>query len=415
MATMSSLFQTSTIQSYYLFSNSQTERKRLICVVCGSIARGFNFGAITCMSCKIFFRRNAFTNLNSLYCHAKGNCEINQQTRKCCTYCRLLTCFRVGMKRQLFRLKQNNNNNNNIKCSNIDKQQHRKELPLELHLYQRTLTNQHMLTTNSLFSRSIDRFRLSNNDWLLLNQLSLNFDSLNYHIVSRAYEIYQQLLSVGILPLKMRVKASYIYDIMNTFVDTALEFIKSIPQFISLPFLNKQALLIRNTRSLIIFYSYYQLNLKSIQSLTQTPYWKASLDLILLPTTRCLHNEIKYHIGRVSFSDPYLIKLILVILAFSTNNMDHDDITVTHQLDEYYHTLVLNNIQNIYVELMWKYMIHRFGESHTILHFCDIIQTILRMERVIFGMDNSMMSFELKFYENIAKSISKTLQFKNNI
>ncbi|CAF4534883.1 unnamed protein product, partial [Rotaria sp. Silwood2] len=146
MATMSPSFEISSVPSYYLFSNIETERKRLICVVCGSIARGFNFGAITCMSCKIFFRRNAFTNFNSLYCHAGGNCEINQQTRKCCTYCRLLTCFRVGMKRQLFRMKENNN----FKWSQIDKQQCKKELRFVSHLYQRISTNQHILTTNPL-------------------------------------------------------------------------------------------------------------------------------------------------------------------------------------------------------------------------------------------------------------------------
>ncbi|CAF4656779.1 unnamed protein product, partial [Rotaria sp. Silwood2] len=318
----------------------------------------FNFGAITCMSCKIFFRRNAFTNFNSLYCHAGGNCEINQQTRKCCTYCRLLTCFRVGMKRQLFRMKENNN----FKWSQIDKQQCKKELRFVSHLYQRISTNQHILTTNPLFMRSLnclpwsDCFQLSNNDWLLLNQLSFDFDCLNNHIVLKAQEVHQQLLSVGIQPLKMRAKASYIYDMMNTFADIALKFVKSIPQFISLPTWNKQILLIRNTQPLIMFYSYYQSNLKAIQSLTQTPYWKASLEFILLPSTKCLHNEIKYHIGRVSFADPYLIKLILVILAFSTNNMDHDDMTVNRQFDEYYHTFILHNVQNMYIELMWKYM-----------------------------------------------------------
>lgn len=31
----------------------------LTCVVCGSIAYGYNFDAITCESCKAFFRRNA--------------------------------------------------------------------------------------------------------------------------------------------------------------------------------------------------------------------------------------------------------------------------------------------------------------------------------------------------------------------
>ena len=32
----------------------------LTCVVCGSSANGYNFGAIVCESCKAFFRRNAF-------------------------------------------------------------------------------------------------------------------------------------------------------------------------------------------------------------------------------------------------------------------------------------------------------------------------------------------------------------------
>lgn len=31
----------------------------LTCVVCGSVALGYNFDAITCESCKAFFRRNA--------------------------------------------------------------------------------------------------------------------------------------------------------------------------------------------------------------------------------------------------------------------------------------------------------------------------------------------------------------------
>ena len=38
---------------------NRTDHESLICVVCGSSANGYNFGAIVCESCKAFFRRNA--------------------------------------------------------------------------------------------------------------------------------------------------------------------------------------------------------------------------------------------------------------------------------------------------------------------------------------------------------------------
>ena len=33
-----------------------------VCAVCGDKALGYNFGAMTCESCKAFFRRNALSN-----------------------------------------------------------------------------------------------------------------------------------------------------------------------------------------------------------------------------------------------------------------------------------------------------------------------------------------------------------------
>lgn len=191
---------------------------------------------------------------------------------------------------------------------------------------------------------------------MLINKLSYNFDSLNYYIEIKANEIYQQLLSIGVQPLKMRAKAFYIYDVINTLAETGLKFFQSIPQFMSLPITNKRALLMRNARSLIMFYAHYQMNFKPLQTILETPYWQASLDFILLPSTIYLHHQVKYHIGRISLGDPYLVKLILVIIAFSANNADHNDITISQKLDENYHGMILNKIQNMYVELLWKYM-----------------------------------------------------------
>jgi hypothetical protein len=168
--------------------------------------------------------------------------------------------------------------------------------------------------------------------------------------------MYCELLTIGIQPLKMRAKASYIYEMTNSYVNSSLEFVKSVPQYSLLPPLNKQTLLMRNTRPGIMFYASYQMNFKSVQRLIQTPYWITSIECLLLPSTKCLCDELTSEIGHISFIDPCLIKLILVILAFSTNNIDHDEMIFNQQLNEYYHTFVLHRVQSIYVELMWKYM-----------------------------------------------------------
>ncbi|XP_063233119.1 nuclear hormone receptor HR96 [Bacillus rossius redtenbacheri] len=69
-----------------------------ICCVCGDRALGYNFSAITCESCKAFFRRNALKN-KEFRCPFSGNCQITAITRRFCQKCRLTKCFDVGMRK----------------------------------------------------------------------------------------------------------------------------------------------------------------------------------------------------------------------------------------------------------------------------------------------------------------------------
>lgn len=77
-----------------------TARDGRVCSICGDCAVGCNFNAITCGSCKAFFRRNA-TKSKGLKCMFTGNCVMNTNTRRFCTACRLRKCFSVGMKPDL--------------------------------------------------------------------------------------------------------------------------------------------------------------------------------------------------------------------------------------------------------------------------------------------------------------------------
>ncbi|XP_062611264.1 nuclear hormone receptor HR96-like isoform X1 [Saccostrea cucullata] len=70
----------------------------LVCGVCGDKALGYNFDAITCESCKAFFRRNALKT-KVFACSFDGNCKLDTHTRKFCSGCRLKKCFDIGMKK----------------------------------------------------------------------------------------------------------------------------------------------------------------------------------------------------------------------------------------------------------------------------------------------------------------------------
>lgn len=67
------------------------------CTVCGDKALGYNFNAVTCESCKAFFRRNALAK-KQFTCPFSQNCEITVVTRRFCQRCRLKKCLDIGMK-----------------------------------------------------------------------------------------------------------------------------------------------------------------------------------------------------------------------------------------------------------------------------------------------------------------------------
>ncbi|XP_052100411.1 nuclear hormone receptor HR96-like isoform X2 [Mytilus californianus] len=70
------------------------------CRVCGDKALGYNFNAVTCESCKAFFRRNALKD-QTTKCLFQGNCFIDIRTRRFCPHCRLKKCFDIGMRKEM--------------------------------------------------------------------------------------------------------------------------------------------------------------------------------------------------------------------------------------------------------------------------------------------------------------------------
>ncbi|KAM8741916.1 androgen receptor-like isoform 1-T1 [Acanthopagrus schlegelii] len=67
-----------------------------MCMICSDEASGCHYGALTCGSCKVFFKRAAEGKQKYL-CASKNDCTIDKLRRKNCPSCRLRKCFEAGM------------------------------------------------------------------------------------------------------------------------------------------------------------------------------------------------------------------------------------------------------------------------------------------------------------------------------
>lgn len=74
------------------------QKKDKTCLVCGDKALGYNFNAVSCESCKAFFRRNAHKVIRG---RCEGRCDITVESRSFCKKCRLAKCFTVGMRKDM--------------------------------------------------------------------------------------------------------------------------------------------------------------------------------------------------------------------------------------------------------------------------------------------------------------------------
>ncbi|RVE57864.1 hypothetical protein OJAV_G00203610 [Oryzias javanicus] len=70
------------------------------CGVCGDLAKGYHFNALTCEGCKGFFRR-AIKRSSELQCPFLNNCIITKSNRRSCQACRFQKCQAIGMRKEM--------------------------------------------------------------------------------------------------------------------------------------------------------------------------------------------------------------------------------------------------------------------------------------------------------------------------
>lgn len=206
-----------------------------------------------------------------------------------------------------------------------------------------------------------DRSTLLSSDWTLLSN------------IVHAHDTFSSIPQIRRRVEQVLPSAFEVSDVLETVLlmyTSTKAFIGSSPDYRILTTSEQSSLLDRN--------------LHGILSLVSIIFMRCAA---IFDTPKCLGKFIQlYGMEKVGDArqingeldgDLTILKVFLLILAFSSNCFIVDPQTVGKNDSFIFGTYRLLGSQNAYVELLWKYMLHRYGFQASVLRFAKLIELFL--------------------------------------
>ncbi|CAF0897756.1 unnamed protein product [Adineta ricciae] len=370
-----------------LYTEQKPTSKRpnttLICVVCGDSALGYNFDAISCESCKAFFRRNALRPLDRLKCRGAGNCEITVENRKRCKRCRLEKCFKMGMRKEWILTDEEKQKKRN---QLVEKRRlkHSQE-PTTVHRHRRRIpVNSRTENSNSDDdSASPQRTTNTNEETSLMTEV----DWSKIHRIQTAYTEaieYNQVFGVPLYPATHSIHTALELIRAPTYLSSLrlITYLKRTEEFFLLDIDDRVTLVKHNLLAAVFMHivliydpvadTYHEHN-------TQDPVFQGKDWIEIL-------GEDFYHditatvtkIIRIVEYDRVVVKILLIILIYIKGFCAYDLLNEPSLNNMF----VAYNIQNIYLETLYKYCLHQYGSTKTIRLFTNLIGAFFSIQRL---------------------------------
>ncbi|CAF1495054.1 unnamed protein product [Adineta ricciae] len=325
-----------------------------VCQVCADQSAKKNYGGISCSSCRTFFRRNAFPTKESIKCRYDSHCEVNLLTRKVCAACRLSKCLAIGMSPDYIRKEDLSQKNRKLR------QMKDKALPVV------TIPQQSALD----MPNDTHHLCLNPSDRMLISNVIHAFDTFN-----PVSEVRRTMLSIS----TTAQDALQIVQLMSSFYQSLQSFISSIPDFRILTPTEQCSLFQRNMLGLLCIGGMYFMRELGV-------FDRPENEMLVLPF---YGNELFQQARLICQQlecDPVVFKLLLVALAFSSNcymlhnraNVDRDSLL--------FGTFRLLGSQNVYIELVWKYLVYTYGHQYSVQQFSVLVKQILGSVKFSFDM-----------------------------
>ncbi|UJR14656.1 hypothetical protein I4U23_001649 [Adineta vaga] len=349
-----------------------------ICQVCGDNASIINYGVLTCPSCRTFFRRNGFNIKEFSVCRYDGHCEITQATRKSCTVCRLTKCLTVGMSPELIRKEELTRSK-------------RKSDNQEVNEY-RTITT---ISQTSVLNTSRDGFSLTTTELVTISNINHAFD-----VFSPITDIRRMIETINTSASNSRFDLKLTYEMLSAFSNCLLLFISSTPDFKVLTTSEQWSLLQRNMFGLLSYGGMYLMRESGI-------FDKPENEMAVLPLYGIDIIQQARIISTQFDCDSTLIKLMLIVLAFSSNCFTKTNRTSSDKDSLLYGTFRLFGSQNVYVELLWKYLSYQCDDYQAVQRFSKLIKQFLDTFKLSCDIYQSNETYQ-KFVDNILEQAEKS-------
>ncbi|CAF4554469.1 unnamed protein product [Rotaria sp. Silwood2] len=357
-----------------------TNRELGRCLVCDDVAIGINFGVPTCMPCKAFFRRNAVKlGTHEFVCRYDGDCIIINKYRRSCNCCRLAKCFRVGMKKSFILTSEEREARNKLVAINRLK---RHELTEPQCLIWRQLPSLFRMPSKS--TQYISAY-----DQVLLTNIFNAYEKTCILARNTTLKNYPAIQHTSIHGFANEIAAEY---------EVAFEYLKLIPEFNNL-IIDDKVRLLKNHGGTIIHINEPLMHPGPSINLVCT--W---INIFGLDITKRLFRRNRI-IEQFIF-DPIILKIVLIIFVLSSGNSRNIVDTDMSLICDNPLSILIG--QNIYVELLWKYLLSRSpDEKNAVKFFNRLIIFILFAQKLHLEVDDYVHSLkhEIKQMEPIMQSM----------
>ncbi|CAF2788612.1 unnamed protein product [Rotaria sp. Silwood2] len=343
---------------------NQRYKLLLTCVVCNGDAHGYNFDAISCESCKAFFRRNALRPPGKLKCCGNGQCNISfDQKKRCMRKEWILT----DKEKQEKRIKiEQNRRLRQIHDNDKDHQQQ--------YIKRKSRTDSDLSMDFQSFSPLIDHQKF-------LTHIDLSKIELLHNAYTEAVKL-NQTAGIPQYPLIQPISSTLELFRVPIYISSMrlITFFKQIPEFQQLD-RDEQVYFVKlNTLTIAFLHSIYIYDNK-----TEIYHEPDTNDPLFLEKDwmNTINNKFHYEMKQIQNNfininqfDDKIMKIFFLIILFSNYHTFKYSTTNIN-------TLNIFKAQNVYNELFYKYCLHHYGFYKASILLLKYTSNIMKLQKLI--------------------------------